>query len=102
MRTCSTILRLGETLPPRELSTQAAIGQADVEDLLHPDGWRETAESEKKSEQLGKYVGFVFSHFLMDRFVFKLTTVMIHGISLPCHQGDCSLAFHEKSASNLQ
>ena len=75
---------------------------ADAEDLLHPDGWRETAESEKKSEQLGKYVGFVFSHFLMDRFVFKLTTVMIHGISLPCHQGDCSLAFHEKSASNLQ
>ena len=88
MRTCSTILPLGETLPPRELSTQAAIGQldvaglvkvmcqckkvrpADAEDLVHPDGWRETAESEKKSEQLGKYVGFVFSHFLIDRFLF--------------------------------
>ena len=52
------------------LLRQAAIGQMDAEDLLHPDGWRETAESEKKSEQLGKYVGFVFSHFLIDRFLF--------------------------------
>ena len=73
---------------------------ADAEDLLHPDGWRETAESEKKSEQLGKYVGFVFSHFLIDWFFVLIDHC--YDISLPCHQGDRSLAVHEKSASNLQ